>query len=274
MRVGSMWRATFFTAFALATLIAWTGVTWAQQRAQSVNGLFGDRTLGGGIGRSGSSAFNQVGGEGGDRIQQMQTGAGELQGSERFIRGNRQPGQFVGADTGDVSSTIFGSMAGSEAGAAGGLGGLQNLIGRAAQDRGALGGPTGRFGGRQSQVTPSLGMVVGFDPPRPAATTVSSQIERRLEKMTQIRRFGPLTVTLEARTATIRGAVATEHERALVGHLVMLEPGVSQVRNEVVVGQPPVDQRVEPQDSPSDRSSPDGAARLELSEPVPARPED
>ena len=56
--------------------------------------------------------------------------------------------------------------------------------------------------------------------------------------MTRIRRYGPLQVTMEGRTATIRGAVASAYEREIVGNLVMFEPGVSQVQNQLTVGPP------------------------------------
>jgi hypothetical protein len=215
--------------------------------------MFGQRTLGGGgTGGANRTAFGQPGA---NRIEQNQADAGQIQGNERFVRGARQPGQFVGADQGDVSSTIFGSMAGNNNS---GLTGLQNLISaRNAQNRGNLGS---RGSGGQRQVLPSIGTELGFTPPRPTTANLMSDIERRLESMPQIRRFGPLAVTIEDRTATIRGAVATDRDRVLVGHLVRLEPGVSQVRNELVVGQPPVPQSEESRESPSDLTSPSRAA--------------
>jgi hypothetical protein len=171
----------------------------------------------------------------------MQSGAGEVTGSERFVRGNRQPGQFVGADTSDLSTTIFGSMAEGGGGAGGGpLAGLANLgasrDGNSAGNRG--GRTTGRGGGGQRRINYSMGLEVGFDYAQPPQTAVSARIEERLAKMTRIRRYGSLRVTMEGRTATIRGAVASAHEREIVGNLVMFEPGVSLVRNELTVGPP------------------------------------
>ena len=236
-----------FGLLVIASLLAFAGSACGQ--GTTTGGMFGQRTLGGG-GTSGANrtAFGQPGA---NRIEQNQQDAGQLQGNERFVRGARQPGEFVGSDQRDVSSTIFGSMAGNNTG---GLSGLQNLISaRGARNRGNLGG---RGGGRQSQVMPSIGMELGFSPPNATTATRITEIERRLESMTQIRRLGRLTVTIEDRTATIRGAVATDRDRVLVGHLVKLEPGVSQIRNEIVVGQPPVLENEESPDSPSDLSSP------------------
>jgi hypothetical protein len=43
------------------------------------------------------------------------------------------------------------------------------------------------------------------------------------------------SVELKGRTVTLRGSVHSEHEKALAGQLVALEPGVSQVENLLVV---------------------------------------
>jgi hypothetical protein len=174
-------------------------------------------------------------------VEQAQSGAGEVTGNERFVRGNRDATQFVGADTRDTSTTIFGNMAnGGNAGlgGAGGLQGLQGLNNLVNRNRNA---GQNRPGGNQSdrgKANYSIGMEVGFDYPAPDGNTLGSRIEERLARMSQIRGVEPLKVDLEGRTATIRGVVATAHGRDLAVRMVLLEPGISEVRNLVTVWEP------------------------------------
>jgi osmotically-inducible protein OsmY len=60
-----------------------------------------------------------------------------------------------------------------------------------------------------------------------------------LDKSKDIHKRSPLSVTLEGDTAVIRGRVATEHDRDLAAAIIRLEPGVGQVRNELVVESAP-----------------------------------
>jgi hypothetical protein len=54
-------------------------------------------------------------------------------------------------------------------------------------------------------------------------------------------------VTMEGDTAVLRGVAASESERLVLEKLVMLEPGVRQVRNEMVVTAPPAAVRSAPE---------------------------
>ena len=51
--------------------------------------------------------------------------------------------------------------------------------------------------------------------------------------------LGPVGATLEGSTAVLRGRVATEADRQLAEGIARLEPAVSAVRNELVVGSAP-----------------------------------
>lgn len=228
-------------------------------RGSSSQGMFGDRTVGGSINPGtrtfgGSNAFSNTGFGGsafggGNSLGSAGSAGGMLGGNERFVRGNRQSGQFVGSDAQDVSNA-FGGMAGGAANRGmnqmsrsgldprgmnrGGQGSRQPNRGRAGRGRG------GRGGQRAESVRTSIS--TGFRYARPALAQVSSALTDRLAKSSRIGRLSSLEAAWEGETVVLRGAVETEHDRALAEQLARLEPGVRQVRNELVVGSTP-DQR-------------------------------
>ena len=81
-------------------------------------------------------------------------------------------------------------------------------------------------------------LTVGFDYTPPAAAAVRQSLTQRLESCSGLRRLGPIEVSLEGRTATLRGKVASERDRTLAQSLLLFEPGISQVKNELAVGSP------------------------------------
>ena len=99
------WRSATGLLATLAIVLS-TDAAWAQFSGNAFSGgttnsgTFGSRTLGQGVG-AGSSNFQ---GSPGNRLEQAQSGAGEVSGGERFVRDSRQPGQFVGADSGDATN--------------------------------------------------------------------------------------------------------------------------------------------------------------------------
>ena len=62
---------------------------------------------------------------------------------------------------------------------------------------------------------------------------VASRIADRLQRVLGSRARSPISVALVNGTATVRGQVATQHDRRLISHLVMFEPGVRVVDNQV-----------------------------------------
>lgn len=59
-----------------------------------------------------------------------------------------------------------------------------------------------------------------------------------LARTPRIARVSPISVTMESDTAVLRGQVRTLRDRQLAEDLVRLEPGVWEVRNELVVAEP------------------------------------
>ena len=199
--------------------IAGPQTVWAQAS-------FGSRSLGGSItpGRT-SASFGSRSGTG-----LTAASAGQVQGNERFVRGSRQPGEFVGAG-------------GDTAGGAGGFVGSQMAGARSTGSRSNMGlsSLANRDGNQPNQTTRSSRSDVrrrvrlGFSVVRPAATDVVPRLRLQLEKIIQPRASSPIQIEIEKGTATLRGAVASAHDRVIAERLVLLEGGIWKVNNELTV---------------------------------------
>ena len=190
----------------------------------STSGMFGSRTLGG------NNTSSRGGSGTGTGSATAPVGQGtQLSGSERFLDQNRQ-GAFVGADTSDAGNAL--SMQGANQRGMQGLQGLSSMFSQLGRGGQPNNGDSGRQGGRTQLRIP---LRVGF-PSKPIATTrVSAAFQTRLTKLPGLKGVGPVEASLEGETVVLRGRVATESERQLVADLASLEPGISDVRNEIVV---------------------------------------
>ncbi len=79
-------------------------------------------------------------------------------------------------------------------------------------------------------------MLVDFPHPVLEGVRVRNTIERRVNATDRIQKRGPLQIEVVDRIATLRGVVATEDDRALAVRMARLEPGISEVRDELSVG--------------------------------------
>ena len=113
-----MWRNWIgIAAIALGLVIA-DGVIAQNSLPPAVrraSGLFGSRTLGQGTTSRAGSGFGGDSGAAnsaapGNAVETLQADAGQASGDERFIRENRDPAAFVGADSADASG-FFGQQA-------------------------------------------------------------------------------------------------------------------------------------------------------------------
>ena len=216
----------------LFALIAIAGTSFQQASAQvnafsgstTSSGMFGSRSLGQGISGGGSSAF---GGTPGNMVEQAQSGAGQVQGGERFTREGRDAAAFVGADSGD-SANFFGQtqgLAGS---------GLEQFLSRAAQRD--FQNQAGAGGSSSAPLRPALSL--GFSPPVISSAVFNARISDRLSRLPNLEILEPVSVGLSDRTAILQGRVASERDREMIAQLLMLEPGVSAVQNDLQVGAP------------------------------------
>jgi osmotically-inducible protein OsmY len=233
------------TGLTVSAVLLAAGEIRAQQGATS--GSFGNRSMGssftpsasnfsgsaaarggaGGMGMGGQGGLGAlgVGGTGGSLAGATTRGdasAGQVTGSERFLRNNRRAGQFVGGDTADTQN-FFSQLQGMAAQQGPRQQNQQNVSSlnvRAPQTKARV------------QITP------GFSYAFPTGTRVGADLQQRLEKSKRIERRGPITVTIEGRVAVLSGSVATEHDRDLAERVALLEAGVSAVQNDLVVGPP------------------------------------
>jgi anaerobic glycerol-3-phosphate dehydrogenase len=111
----------------------------------------------------------------------------------------------------------------------GGVGGLGNF------------GQMGRmFGGamntRNARTRQNLrtSVELGFNaPPAQPPTVVGARVQQRIARISRIQEMGSVTIEMDGQTAVLRGQVATEQDRDLVARMLLLEPGISDVRNEL-----------------------------------------
>jgi hypothetical protein len=149
--------------------------------------------------------------------------------SARYIRGNREAEDFVGADTRD----------------AGGFVGMQQAEGEepirsAIDDVRVQTGPDANRPLTSRQRTPMYRprLRVDFDFARQPTPEINSRLTDRLASSLTRAGTGPVEVSVEGETAILRGEVASERDRKLARLLLLLEPGISTVRDELILKRP------------------------------------
>jgi hypothetical protein len=190
---------------------------------------FGSRQNAGGVGRGmGAGAGSGVGGGVGEgAVGDGPLSAGLAQGgAERF-----QEGGFVGRDAEDVRAG-FDSLSGGR-----GPGGMMDQM---IENLNEMRESRRRWREQNSAPPPiRVRLVPAFDMPANVSAPTSVEIQTRLTRVMQSRSVGSPQVEFVGRTAFLRGVVATERERALLGKIASLEPGVSKVENLVTIQGPP-----------------------------------
>lgn len=187
-----------------------------------------------GAGRQMGSPLSRGGGRTGGRTGGSAAAAegipagGEVRANSRFLRENRRRTDFVGSDSLEPRGFV-----GNQQGRAGGAVmssavGIRPEIDRSAQINQALPKPKANM-----PYHPQL--QVAFVTPASAGFQSPENIQRELQNPSYFSRTNSFTVSLEGRTAVLRGMVANEKERDLAELLLTFEPGVSEVRNELQV---------------------------------------
>jgi hypothetical protein len=90
---------------------------------------------------------------------------------------------------------------------------------------------------------------ISFEHPGLPTGTLSTLLSERLRGCPAIHATAPIEVLLAGRTAIVRGAVASGRDRSLAQQLLLFEPGVSVVQNELKI------QALPPQPSPAATTS-------------------
>lgn len=211
----------FMIVLGIATAV---GLIGQEARAQQ-------RAGGGGTATEGFQIGGAAGGGQGSAGNFGVGTAGQLDTNARYMRDNRQ-GAFVGADssdTGFVGNTAAGST---------------NSRGNSRNIRGGGGGASVNQGGGRGRQQNDVRIVLqlGFAPPTRgtivparAPAAVASRLAGQMERSSWIQNRSPLEVTIDRGTATLRGVVATEHDRLLAERLALLEVGIRSVTNELEV---------------------------------------
>jgi osmotically-inducible protein OsmY len=83
---------------------------------------------------------------------------------------------------------------------------------------------------------------VGFNAPQAAPTAVATALNTRLERLAVDHNIGQPQITVEGDTVVLRGTVESESQRRVLERFVLLEPGVMQVRNDLVVAAPTIEE--------------------------------
>lgn len=169
--------------------------------------------------------------------------AGQMTGNERFLRQNRDPGQLVGGSsqgvgnlrgqtdaTGQGASGMFGNQGGFN-----NFNSMNNLFNAA--------GMYNSLSRQRQQLRVPLRLGPNsfpFSAAAPAATATGPnlRVQSRLARIPQLKDRGAVQVEMEGKVAVLRGAVASQHEWDLIERLVLLEPGIENVRNELQVAPP------------------------------------
>lgn len=176
--------------------------------------LFGRRNLGSPVSR------RSAGGGGGTNA---------VSGNERFVRGNRRRADFVGSDRRDQRRFV-GSQIGQTSGRS------RPVVSRQRGRNGAGRNLNPPYPAPKKNGPYEPRLEIGFEYGRSAdEATVNSTLTSRLEMLDGLRRLGSISVSVEDQTATMRGEVVSERARSLAELVVLFEPGISNVNNELVV---------------------------------------
>lgn len=182
-------------------------------------GVFGQQ------GRLGQSGF-------GLGFQQAGLGGGLMGGNQQnttgIVGGAQDPQGFVGRDAED-RRLIFENMRRNQ--------GRQGNFNTNFESLDEMRDQNRRSQNQNQEPSPALvRLQPDFDlPPAVASRRVAPAVQARLTEIMGTEGRSPPQVAIEGRTATLFGAVATEHQRRLAEKLVSIEPGVSEVINQLTV---------------------------------------
>ncbi len=176
---------------------------------------------------SGMASGQSTGGMGG-------TGMGGMGGTGMGGLGGMGMGGLGGMGMGGLGGMGMGGLGGMGMGGMGmggmGMGGLGGMMG----GRGMTGGQqTGR---NSRQVRAQLR--IGFEYVGVSNTAKATRVNTHLSKLPMPARLKSVDVTVDGRTATLRGVVKSQADVHLIERLVKLEPGIDIVKSELVVGTP------------------------------------
>jgi len=155
-----------------------------------------------------------------------QVSGGSAFGTNAFSTGTTGTGGFGGLGTGGgFGGGLGGGLGGLGGGRLGGLGGIGGLA--------PLGGSGNTSANAKKQIRPIV--TADIEVERQSSTTTATNAQQRLGRIQLPKKLQGVKSSVEGDMIVLRGVVATESDRKMVERLVMLEPGIDLVRNEVRV---------------------------------------
>lgn len=146
-----------------------------------------------------------------------------------FIQRSHERGSFVGADSSDALGFVGMSQAMGQGQIKSSITSLRALR-MAASIYSALPAKS-----KTAMYDPRI-TVAPEDLPRIWQPGVAdARVATRLEASPSLQRFGQIGVSMQGTTATLRGVVASERDRAMAEQMAKFEPGVDEVKNELKV---------------------------------------
>ncbi len=166
----------------------------------------------------------------------------------RFLRQNRSLQDFVGVDAQGNAQHFVGVLGGGQSALVqSAVGDLHSRLAVAATNRQLQAGAA-TPNARTAMNPPRL--EVSFAYSAPVAAKLPALLQQRLADCPELHSTGPIEVSLAGRTAIVRGTVASARDQFLAQQLLLFEPGISAVRNELQIQPPAADRR------PSEATSP------------------
>lgn len=184
--------------------------------------LFGARNVGNTI----TSPFAPGGRLGSNSPAAIGPDVGLLDGSERFVRGNRSRRDFVGSDRTEQSGFVGASQAI-------GVGRVQSATEGLRIDATDVQRVNRPLPPQAAKGLYYPRLEIDFDVTRNLPSPLEEAANRRMhERIAAVTGSGALLV-LEGRTAILRGTVPTQHAGDLAERLLSFEPGIDRVQNEL-----------------------------------------
>lgn len=146
----------------------------------------------------------------------------------RFMRQNRTASDFVGQDSKDARKVV--GAAQLQPGLAGQPAALEVVERRVPE---ALVNPTRTAPARTKMYEPKL--VIGFRHVPRQEADVAVGIQRQVRHLSQLDPSLQVSTTVVGETVHLRGVVGSEEERALIEQMMLFEPGISSVQNDLTV---------------------------------------
>ena len=146
---------------------------------------------------------------------------------------------FVGGDSSDTFSLRNAPTSNGNAGSsARGMTGMSGMSGRGGTSgRGGRGGQTGLNNNNSTTGRAALRIPfrLGFEMASVPTPVLKASVQRRITKLPGLKAGNKVVVVIEREPAVLQGTVASRNQSDLLAGLMLLEPGVYKVRNELVV---------------------------------------